>query len=165
MIHDLNITDTSNSLNTVHSNRTATVNTLASTMASTVHNNSNTTKDVLPSFHLHNFMLNRVLSSERTGLSPPDYEAMPPQPTDIPVDVNTDVFDSFEELHDMPEPRKLVLKNVHRLQKVNLPIKIEITLLDKKNSICNPLKQFLPGEAVHGFITFENQSTIDIPFC
>jgi hypothetical protein len=164
MIHDLNIIDASNSLNTVHSNSTTTLNTLASTMASTLHNESSTIKDVLPSFHLHNFMLNRVLSSERTGFSPPDYEAMPPQPADIPVDVNADVFDSFDELHDMPAPRKLVLENVHKLQKINLPIKIEITLLDKKNSICNPLKQFLPGEAVHGFITFENQSTIDIPF-
>lgn len=126
--------------------------------------------DVLPSFEMHHFMLNRSLSQPEYHLIfPPEYE-------DSMAETSISSLSNFQnQQNDTPEipsfdSSELLLNNLHKLQRINIPVNVSITLTKEMPEMGKPfekeypLKQYYPGEMVYGFATFENTSPFEIPF-
>lgn len=119
--------------------------------------------DLLPSFEMHNSMFNRTLNED---VAPGYQESL----NETVISSNC-ISDSIPSTSDMTlNSNDFVLNNLHKLQKIDLPFEVNVTLT--KNSLNvgtpyekeNPLRQYYPGEMVYGFITFENKSKVDLPF-
>ncbi|ODQ48808.1 hypothetical protein PICMEDRAFT_14338 [Pichia membranifaciens NRRL Y-2026] len=125
-------------------------------------NISNEFSDLLPSFEMHNFMFNRTLTDDL----PPAYQE---SITDT-VGSSTQYSESVPFSEPALNPANFVLNNLHKLQKINLPFDVQVTLTEKlpqpglPYESRNPLKQYFPGDMVYGFVIFENKSDTSLPF-
>lgn len=128
----------------------------------------NELSDLLPSFQMHNYMFNRTLTeSSLTDSVPPQYEeSMCDSRSSTLLDesaTNPSYIPSIDSSN-------LLLNNLDKLQKINLPFEAKIELTEEMpvlGSPCtrkNPLSQYLPGDMVYGHISFENKSKFKIPF-
>jgi hypothetical protein len=145
--------------------------------ASHDHHNNIEVEDLLPSFQMHNFMFNRVLTGPNyNGISPPDYDSISSESGVKPIvisggtEIDPNAEMELDAVYDAGQPTNLVLNNLDRLENINAPVKVIITLTEQlvtfgSNYIKrNPLREFTPGDMVYGFVTFENLSNVDIPF-
>ncbi|GAV26957.1 hypothetical protein PMKS-000418 [Pichia membranifaciens] len=125
-------------------------------------NISNEFSDLLPSFEMHNFMFNRTLTDDL----PPAYQE---SITDT-VGSSTENNDSVHLSEPTLNPANFVLNNLHKLQKINLPFDVRVTLTEQMPQLGmpfesrNPLKSYFPGDMVYGFAIFENKSNTSLPF-
>lgn len=119
--------------------------------------------DLLPSFEMHNFMFNRTLNEDIT----PDYQE---SVTDTVISSSHQIDAISTTDPDLIHSGEFVLNNLHKLQKINLPIEVNITLTKDVPQVGipfereNPLKQYYPGDMVYGFATFKNKSKVNLPF-
>lgn len=115
--------------------------------------------DFLPSFEMHSFMFNRSLNENNL----PDYQ-------DIEPVASNDQINSMISNDAELNSGEFVLNNLNKLQKINLPIEVNVTFtkdilkMDEPYEKENPLRTYQPGEIVCGFMTFENKGTMNIPF-
>ena len=123
--------------------------------------------DILPSFQMHNHMFNRTLVDPYSvGQGPPEYEESSSE--SIGLSTTPTQADSFD--YTLNDPSSLLLNNLDKIQKINLPFSVtiklteEMPLLGKPFKQRSPLKQYLPGDMVYGFVIFENNSKTQIPF-
>lgn len=86
-------------------------------------NISNEFSDLLPSFEMHNFMFNRTLTDDL----PPAYQE---SITDT-VGSSTQYSESVPFSEPALNPANFVLNNLHKLQKINLPFDVRVTLTEK----------------------------------
>lgn len=129
-------------------------------------------EDLLPSFQMHTFMFNRSLAGSTSNEDlPPEYEEMISTSENASSNFISDITSSAEtDTPTFTDPENLVLNNLNKLQRINLPFKANITLTNdyvyhgSEYTTISPLKEYLPGEMVYGFVVFENKSTIKIPF-
>lgn len=131
-------------------------------------------EDVLPSFEMHNYMFNRTIY-DTENISSLD---RPPQYEDLSILDNLKKcenghhpqLDANNFVDPTKNPNLLLLNNLEKFQKIDLPIHIQIVLtklvpkLGVKSERENPLRQYKPGEVVCGYITIENKSKETIPF-
>jgi hypothetical protein len=126
--------------------------------------------DVLPSFQMHNFMFNRTLNDiSFSNELPPEYEeSLTGTLASSSNQLNEENSVTFG-IEDI-DKNNLLLNNLDKLQKINLPFDAHITLtqdMPQIDSPCisvSPLKTYLPGDMVYGYIIFENKSEFRIPF-
>lgn len=119
-------------------------------------------EDVLPSFEMHNHMFNRSINDLSVPTNqPPEYLE------------NSDRDRSHADPYNTPsflDPSSLLLNNLSKLKMIPLPITIQTVItseppqFNKKSERANPLRQFKPGETIHGYIVIENKSKVPIPF-
>lgn len=135
-------------------------------------------EDVLPSFEMHNYMFNRTIydTENLTSLDqPPNYDASN-------VRHRASFSSTAESDHIFPpgdpnnyvdptaNPNLILLNNFDKLQRIALPISIQVVLtksvpkVGTKPERENPLRQYKPGETVCGYFLIENKSKEDIPF-
>ncbi|KGK36973.1 hypothetical protein JL09_g3855, partial [Pichia kudriavzevii] len=121
-------------------------------------NDNETLVDILPSFQMHNFMLNRPIDDKANVDQPPNYE-----------DSST-IASTVVSRQTSLDPSNFLLNNLDKLQKINMPFKAEITLTEELNKVgvpfkqANPLKTYKPGDMVYGFVLFQNPNNFPIPF-
>lgn len=127
-------------------------------------------EDVLPSFEMHNYMFNRTIydTEDINNLAqPPNYE-----------DVSS--LHDYNELVNQTDPNQfvdptknpnaLLLNYLDKFQKIDLPIGIQIILTKQVPKVGfnpereNPLRQYVPGDVVCGYVTIENKLKESIPF-
>lgn len=134
-------------------------------------------EDVLPSFEMHNYMFNRTIfdTENLTSLDqPPNYDASNIRHRESFTSVESDhIFppnDPNNYVDPTTNPNLILLNNFDKLQKIALPINIQIVLtksvpkVGTKPERENPLRQYKPGETVCGYFLVENKSKEDIPF-
>ena len=122
--------------------------------------------DILPSFQMHNSMFNRTLIDPYSIIQePPEYDESLSESIDLStVSTQNDSFD-----YNLNDSSTLLLNNLNKLQKINLPLSVtiklteEMPLVGKPYKQRSPLKQYLPGDMVYGFVIFENYSEKQIP--
>ncbi|KAG0686484.1 hypothetical protein C6P40_003966, partial [Pichia californica] len=126
-------------------------------------------EDVLPSFEMHNYMFNRTIYDTENITSsgkPPGYE-------DLGIGNNNSNMEP-RDLNNFVDPTRnpnlLLLNNLEKFQRIDLPISIQIVLTKTAPRLGivpereNPLKQYKPGDVMHGYIIIENRSEEEIPF-
>lgn len=121
------------------------------------------TEDILPSFEMHNHMFNRSINDVPLPflLPPPEYntEADPASSSTVTTPTGSVV-----------DQDSLILNIVSNLQNLSLPVTIKLVItsspprFDIENPRASPLKQYKPGDTVHGYIVIENISDEIIPF-
>jgi hypothetical protein len=125
-------------------------------------------EDVLPSFEMHNYMFNRTIYDTENINSldqPPNYDDLTSLNTE-----NHPQLDSNNFVDPTKNPNVLLLNNLEKFQKIDLPIQIQIILTKSVPKVGfnsereNPLRQYKPGEVVCGYILIENKSDEPIPF-
>lgn len=131
-------------------------------------------EDVLPSFEMHNYMFNRTIFDTENIASleqPPTYDEAPPNTTGDLNRSNSSLFDQNNFVDPTKNPNLLLLNNLDKFQKLDVPLDIQIVLTKSIPKIGspkpereNPLRQYRPGEVVCGYIIIENKTKEPIPF-
>ncbi|ODV86982.1 hypothetical protein CANARDRAFT_27319 [[Candida] arabinofermentans NRRL YB-2248] len=153
-------------------------------------------EDILPTFQIHNNLLNRTLSqleSEKSDL--PDYDTALREsyishnpsgtssqnipntstaPATTVMSESTTMNSSNEETANRAQyahdKENLILDHLDRLQKINSPLRVSISItkvypeMSTPLQKVNPLREFQPGDTVTGSILVENNSDVAIPF-
>lgn len=125
-----------------------------------------TLEHVLPSFQMHNYLLNRTIF-DREGLEtdqPPLYDDnSPTEPENYAINLD-------EIVDPTQNPNLLLLNNINKLPKIESKIKVGIVLTKEQPMVGKsykretPLRQYRPGELVTGYIVIESRSAEPIPF-
>lgn len=125
-------------------------------------------EDVLPSFEMHNYMFNRtIFDTENITASdnPPNYEDL-----NLSNSCNIQPRDLNNFVDPTQNPNLLLLNNLEKFQRIDLPLTIQIVLTKSAPRVGlipereNPLRQYKPGDVIHGYILIENKSEEAIPF-
>jgi hypothetical protein len=106
--------------------------------ASHDHHSNIEVEDLLPSFQMHNFMFNRVLTGPNyNGISPPDYDSISSESGVKPIvisggstEIDPNAEMELDAVYDAGQPTNLVLNNLDRLENINAPVKVIITLTE-----------------------------------
>ncbi|KGK34475.1 hypothetical protein JL09_g6376, partial [Pichia kudriavzevii] len=84
---------------------------------------------------------------------------------------NSSLFDQNNFVDPTKNPNLLLLNNLDKFQKLDVPLDIQIVLTKSIPKIGspkpereNPLRQYRPGEVVCGYIIIENKTKEPIPF-
>lgn len=126
-------------------------------------------EDILPSFQMHNFMLNRNIYDHNNTYDLSDNE-LPDYVSEI-NSIRSSVIPNNLNRYDSNENNKInLLNNVDKLKYIDAPIDIKIVLTTKppkfgkaveKESV---LTEYRPGDLVTGYVTIKSRSDKPIPF-
>ncbi|GME81047.1 unnamed protein product [Ambrosiozyma monospora] len=165
--------DNSSSISRISSQSCGSTN---SSKQPTIKNQNLMLEDFLPSFEMHNYMLNRTLldteyiRDERTS-PPPSYEEHTNKSEGtVPPDHVSPEARIARFVDPTVNPKMLVLNNLNTLQTLELPIKLTIVLTKTLppgsgySERETPLKVYKPGDTVTGYTLVENPSKDPIPF-
>lgn len=125
-------------------------------------------EDILPSFQMHDYMFNRAIhdpyADEETDSELPDYAS------EINTIRSTRPVDPNRFINPTENPSLVLLNNVNKLPKADIPISIKIVLTKKQPMLGKSfekesvLTQYRPGDLVTGYVTIATNGNLPIPF-
>lgn len=120
-------------------------------------------EDILPSFQMHNFMLNRSIYDDN-HISDSNDSELPDYVSEMNSIRSLNVLNELNRFDSNENNKNSLLNNVDKLKSVDVPIEIKIVLTKKapkrgktaeKESV---LAEYRPGDSITGSITIKSNS-------